>query len=51
VHLLVYFEQNVTMEAAITRERQIKKWNRSWKLRLVEERNPGWHDLWPEIIG
>ncbi len=51
VHLLVYFEQHVTMEAAITRERQIKKWNRSWKLRLVEERNPDWRGLWPEIIG
>lgn len=51
VHLLVYFEQHVTMDAAITRERQLKKWNRSWKLKLIEERNPDWRDLWSEIVG
>lgn len=51
VHTLVYYEQHATMEAAITREKQLKKWNRAWKLRLVEERNPDWRDLWPEIVG
>ena len=51
VHELVYFEQHSTMETAITREKQLKKWNRAWKLRLIEERNPDWCDLWPEIIG
>ncbi len=51
VHELVYFEQHSTMEKAITREKQLKKWNRAWKLRLIEERNPDWCDLWPEIIG
>ena len=51
VHELVYFEQHSTMESAITREKQLKKWNRAWKLRLIEERNPDWCDLWPEIIG
>ncbi|MDK9702271.1 MAG: GIY-YIG nuclease family protein [Sulfuritalea sp.] len=51
VHLLVYFEQHVTMDAAITREKQLKKWNRWWKLKLIEERNPDWRDLWPEIVG
>ena len=44
VHL-VWFELADTMEAAITREKQLKKWNRDWKLRLIEERNPGWVDL------
>jgi putative endonuclease len=39
------------MESAITREKQIKKWNRAWKLRLIEESNPGWRDPWEEIIG
>ena len=39
------------MDAAIVREKQIKRWNRSWKLRLIEERNPRWMDLWWEIIG
>ncbi|OQX16123.1 MAG: GIY-YIG nuclease [Desulfobulbaceae bacterium A2] len=51
VHTLVYYEQHVTMDAAITREKQLKKWNRAWKLRLIEESNPQWRDLWPEICG
>jgi putative endonuclease len=51
VHLLVFYELHATMEAAITREKRLKKWNRLWKLRLIEERNPQWHDLWPEITG
>lgn len=33
------------MEHAITREKQIKKWNRAWKIRLIEEANPDWRDL------
>ncbi|NMG77105.1 GIY-YIG nuclease family protein [Aromatoleum diolicum] len=51
VHVLVHYEQHASMEAAITREKQLKKWNRAWKLRLIEDRNPDWRDLWPEIIG
>lgn len=51
VHTLVYYEQHTTMEAAITREKQLKKWNRAWKLRLIEERNPDWRDLWQDIVG
>jgi putative endonuclease len=38
------------MSAAITREKQLKKWNREWKLRLIEERNPTWQDLWEEVL-
>jgi putative endonuclease len=38
------------MVSAITREKQIKKWNRSWKLELIEEENSDWRDLWEEII-
>jgi hypothetical protein len=34
-----------------SREKQIKKWNRAWKIRLIEERSPQWRDLWGEIIG
>jgi len=45
VHRLVWFEQHATMEHAITREKRIKKWNRTWKIRLVEEANPEWRDL------
>ena len=45
VGTLVWFEQHETMEEAILREKRIKKWNRAWKLRLIEADNPGWHDL------
>jgi len=42
---LVWFETADTMEAAIRREKQMKKWKRDWKLRLIEEGNPHWQDL------
>lgn len=42
---LVWFEAHATMEHAITREKRIKKWNRAWKLRLIEDANPAWRDL------
>jgi putative endonuclease len=38
------------MLSAITREKQLKKWNRAWKLELIEEKNPEWSDLWGEIV-
>jgi putative endonuclease len=50
VHGLVYFEQCEDMMAAITREKQIKKWNRAWKIELIESFNPEWRDLWEEIL-
>ncbi len=50
VHDLVYYELHDDMYAAITREKQIKKWNRAWKLRLIEEKNPGWKDLYEELV-
>lgn len=46
---LVWFEMHGTMEHAITREKQLKKWNRGWKLRLIEEANPNWADLAVEL--
>jgi putative endonuclease len=49
VHILVYYEVHNDIQEAITREKQIKKWNRKWKLRLVEEKNPEWRDLYHEI--
>lgn len=49
VHQLVYFEQHQDMLSAITREKQLKKWNRAWKIALIEEENPDWRDLW-EVI-
>ena len=49
VKMLVWYEQHDTREAALRRERQIKKWNRSWKLQLIERINPTWRDLYDEI--
>ena len=51
VHRLVYFELHQEMLQAISREKQLKKWNRQWKLRLIENKNPEWLDLWDHIIG
>lgn len=51
VAMLVWFELHGEMISAIQREKQIKKWNRAWKLRLIQESNPRWQDLWSEIIG
>jgi len=45
IKLLVWFEQHATMESAITREKRIKKWNRAWKLELIEAANRDWRDL------
>jgi putative endonuclease len=45
VRLLVWFEPHETMESAILREKRIKKWNRAWKLQLIETDNPDWRDL------
>jgi len=45
VKLLVWFELHATMESAIAREKRVKKWNRAWKLELIEAENPEWRDL------
>ena len=50
VHCLVYFEVHQEMNAAITREKQIKKWDRAWKLELIEKENPAWKDLYESIV-
>ncbi|MGO9570042.1 MAG: GIY-YIG nuclease family protein [Desulfomonilaceae bacterium] len=49
VERLIHFEVHDTAESAITREKQIKKWKRAWKLRLIEENNPDWKDLYEFI--
>jgi putative endonuclease len=51
VHKLVYFEQTDDINAAIDREKQLKKWNRDWKLKLIEDMNPKWKDLYYEYGG
>ena len=50
VDKLVYFEQTPDINSAITREKQLKKWNRAWKIRLIEEKNPEWKDLYDEFF-
>jgi putative endonuclease len=49
VKLLVYFEPHETADSAITREKQLKKWERAWKIRLIEQTNPEWRDLYSVI--
>jgi putative endonuclease len=50
VHLLVYHESTSDVAAAIQREKQIKKWNRAWKIELIEQLNPEWRDLYNELV-
>jgi putative endonuclease len=47
----VYFEQFDDIETAIAREKRLKKWNRAWKIRLIEGTNPNWTDLYPAMAG
>jgi len=48
--MLVHYEVCDNMLSAISREKQLKKWNRSWKLPMIEERNPTWRNLWQDIV-
>ena len=51
VRLLVHAEEYPTIDEAIAREKAIKKWNRAWKLALIERDNPAWEDLYEHIVG
>jgi len=50
VHTLVYYEQYDDAESAIQREKRLKSWHRKWKIRLIEENNPEWKDLYDEVL-
>ena len=50
VHRLVWYEVHETMESAILREMALKKWNREWKISLIQETNPTWRDLYEDIV-
>ncbi len=50
VHKLVYYELTDDINSAITREKQVKKWKRAWKIELIEKSNPEWKDLYFELI-
>lgn len=45
LHILVWYEEHQDIYSAIKREKQLKKWNRAWKLELIEKTNPSWGDL------
>ncbi len=49
VHKLVYYEQTNDLKSAIQRERRLKKWNRKWKMELIEQGNSDWKDLYDEL--
>ena len=46
---LVWFEKHDFIDAAIVREKRIKRWRRDWKIALIEELNPDWRDLFPDL--
>ncbi len=50
VHMLVHFEETGDVRTAIAREKQLKNWQRKWKLELIEKTNPQWDDLYPHLI-
>jgi putative endonuclease len=50
VHRLVYYETFENIENAIMREKQLKRWNRKWKLELIEQVNPNWEDLYFKLV-
>ena len=51
VHMLAWYEAHTDVHSAIEREKQIKGWNRDWKIRLIEKMNPEWADLYLRILG
>ena len=51
VHRLVYYEMHETFEEAFLRESRLKKWKRAWKVRLIQQMNPEWIDLFDEETG
>ena len=50
VHRLVYYEEHRDVEEAIAREKRMKKWRRVWKINLIEDVNPDWHDLCDDLL-
>lgn len=51
VHILVWYEWHEDINAAILREKRMKRWNRAWKIALIEKDNSGWNDLYDRLIG
>jgi putative endonuclease len=51
VHILVWYEMYNDIDAAIAREKRMKRWNRDWKIALIEKANSGWNDLYDRLLG
>jgi putative endonuclease len=51
VHILVWYEFHDDIHTAITREKRLKRWNRAWKIKLIEKSNSGWNDLYLRLLG
>ena len=49
VHHLVWYELHESMSSSIEREKKMKEWKRAWKIRMIEENNPNWNDLYDSI--
>ncbi len=50
VHNLVYYEQTSDVNSAILREKRLKTWKRAWKIKLIKDFNPGWKDLYHDLV-
>ena len=50
VHKLVYWEQSDSVESALQREKQLKRWNRQWKIALIEKENSNWQDMYEQLL-
>ncbi len=50
VDRLVWYEMHETMESAIQREKAVKEWQRAWKVRIIEQNNPNWDDLYGTLL-
>lgn len=48
--MLIWYEKHESMESAIIREKALKFWKRAWKIRLIEESNPNWNDLYKDVV-
>lgn len=50
IHTLVFYETYRFVKDAINREKRLKRWKRAWKIRLIEQDNPSWVDLYPQLL-
>jgi putative endonuclease len=51
IHILVWYEVHGSIHEAIAREKRVKRWNRAWKIKLIEKENSGWNCLWEKLTG